>query len=301
MWPLTGTNFFPSRARCCPSCRSRTITVGADKVTEYYHAAVVCHLVGFDLALPLDVEPVRPGETEPAAAMRLLARVFRNYPRFFDAVVGDALYLQGPFFNFCLAHGKHVMAVLKGNNPALLEDARGLLSEVEPVDWQEGARRVLCWDMEGFTTNEGIEAPLRVMHTEETVVGRHRIAGEWVSAVESQSWWWATTIPAMLLSAPRLCRAGHARWDVENDLFNVLATDWHLDHCCKHEPNAIINFVLTLFIAFVLVQSFYKQNLKPEPRRRFTLIGLALELLVGLAEARLAAAWSGRRPTRSPP
>ena len=58
------------------------------EVTEYYHRGVVCHLIGQDLAIPLDVELQRPGEGEVPAAKRLLERVFANYRRYFDAVVG---------------------------------------------------------------------------------------------------------------------------------------------------------------------------------------------------------------------
>jgi hypothetical protein len=86
---------------------------------EYYHRGVVCHLIGFDMAVPLDVEMLRPGEGEIIAAKRLLKRVLLNYGRFFDAVVGDALYLEAPFFNFCIDHGKNVIAVIKGDQRAL--------------------------------------------------------------------------------------------------------------------------------------------------------------------------------------
>jgi hypothetical protein len=118
-------NFFPSRHRHCSGCLKRKIKVGDEEVIEYYHRGVVCHLIGFELSIPLDVEPIRPGEGEVIAAKRLAERVFRNYPRFFDAVVADALYMEGPFFNFCLERGKDVIAVLKGNNPSLLADAKG--------------------------------------------------------------------------------------------------------------------------------------------------------------------------------
>ena len=76
---------------------------------------MVCHLIGFDIAVPLDVEMLRPGEGEIIAAKRLLDRVLLDYGRFFDAVVGDALYLEAPFFNFCIEHGKHMVAVIKGD------------------------------------------------------------------------------------------------------------------------------------------------------------------------------------------
>ena len=36
----------------------------------------------------------------------------------------------------------------------------------------------------------------------------------------------------------------HRHWGIENDLFHTLVTYWSLDHCFKHHPMAILNFVL---------------------------------------------------------
>src|SRR3989339_321803 len=66
-----------------------------------------------DLRLMLDAEPLRPGEDEVAAALRLLDRVVRAYPRAFDLVQGDGLYADPRFFHWALEHGKHALAVLK--------------------------------------------------------------------------------------------------------------------------------------------------------------------------------------------
>jgi hypothetical protein len=44
----------------------------------------------------------------------------------------------------------------------------------------------------------------------------------------------------------------------------------------------IVNFVLTLFLTFLLVQCFWRRNLKPPLRNHLTLIGLAAELYAGL-------------------
>jgi len=121
-------NFFPSRHRHCNQCCQRVLKIKDQDVIEYYHRAVVCHLIGFDLSVPLDAEPIGPGEGEVVAAERLLQRVFDRYCRFFDVVVADGLYLQSPFLNFCLQRGKHVIAVLKANNSSLLEDAKGLFA-----------------------------------------------------------------------------------------------------------------------------------------------------------------------------
>ena len=239
-------------------------------------------MIGFDIAVPLDVEMLRPGEGEIIAAKRLLERVLVDYGRFFDAVVGDALYFEAPFFNFCIEHGKHVVAVIKGDQRALLQDAQGVFSQMKPGLWEEPRRLTEFWDEGDFTSAEGVKAPLRVLHAHETVTRRRRIAKEWLEDIEEHDWWWATTLSLSQLPSRKLWKAGHHRWDVENDVFNTLSTHWALDHCFKHEPTAITNFVLTLFIAFVLLQSFYLRNLKPPRRIHFTLIGLGNQLHLSL-------------------
>jgi hypothetical protein len=150
------------------------VTVKGQEVIEYYHRGVVFHLVGFPMAIPLDVEMIQPGEGEVIAAKRLLGRAVRHYGRFFDVVLADALYMETPFYNFCLEHHKHVITVFKGEQRVLFQDAQGVFSLMKPKLWREPRCQIRAWDAEGFTTAEGIEVPLRVLHTEETVTVRHR-------------------------------------------------------------------------------------------------------------------------------
>jgi hypothetical protein len=260
----------------------RTLTVQDKEVTEYYHRGVVCHLIGQDLAIPLDMELLRPDEGEVPAAKRLLARVFAEYGRYFDAVAGDGLYFEAPFINFCLEHHKHAVVVVKGDHRLLLQDAEGLFSQRAPEQWSEGRKTVQYWDEEGFTSAEGVSRPLRVLHTLETERRRERIAGKWENKEVTSSWYWATTFPQRQLPAREFWRAGHWRWHIENGCFNTTSTHWGLDHVFKHDPTAIVNFVLTLFLAFVLLQCFWQRNLKPPFRDAFTLIGLMDELYKGL-------------------
>jgi Transposase DDE domain len=290
---VDGHEFFSSRKRCCPHCQTRILTVDGEKVTEYYHQGVVCHLIGQELALVLDVELLRPGEGEETAAKRLLERVFTNYPRFFDVVAADALYFDAPFINFCLDHHKHVIVTAKGENRLLVQDAAGLFAQQPPGRWVDnhGKRTVQFWDEEGFTSCEGVKPPLRFLRTEETVRKRERIAGQWQETDETTTWSWATTLTKAQLSTRGLWRCGHARWDIENDCFNTLATHWGLNHCFKHAAEAIVNFLLTSFVVYAVLQSFWLRNLKPALRAGLTLIALARELDRGLVGCR--APWSG--------
>ena len=276
---VDGHEFFASYKRCCEQCQQRTVIIQGEPVVQYYHRGVVCHLIEHELAVPLDVELLRPGEGEETAAKRLLKRVFVNYPRFFDVVGGDALYFDAPFINFCLEHHKHALVVMKGDERLLLQDAQGVFAQQPAQSWQDGRRLVQYWDGEGFTTAEGVKEPLRVVHTVETVRRRQRVAGQWREEEETSTWYWATTASQQQLSTKRVWKAGHRRWDVENDCFNVLSMHWGLDHCFKHAPAAIVNFVLTLFLAYVLLECFWQRNVKAPLRAKIkTLLGLAEEL-----------------------
>ncbi len=245
--------------------------------------------------MPLDVEMIRPGEGEVIAAKRLLERVIDRYGRFFDVALADAIYTEAPFYNLCLKHHKQVISVLKGEQRVLLQDAQGVFSLKKPKVWEEGRSQIRAWDAEGFSTAEGIEVPLRVLHTEETVTQRHRKNHQWVEETEVHHWWWVTTLSMSQMPTRMLWHIAHRRWEIENDLFHTLVTHWSLDHCFKHHPTAILNFVLTLFIAFMLLQSFYYGNLKPQRRIYLTLIGLANELHLGLVVMDIPAPWVSLR------
>lgn len=291
---VDGHEFFKSRKRCCEQCQQRTLTMKGKQVVEYYHQGVVCHLIEHRLAVPLDVELLRPGEGEETAAKRLLERVFANYPRYFDVVCGDALYFDAPFINFCRDHGKHAIVVIKGENRLLLQDARGVFDQQASQVTKDGKRTVRYWDGEGFTTAEGVKQPLRVVRTQETVHRRERVAGQWVEKEETSEWYWAVTLNKRQLPTQRVWQAGHRRWDVENDCFNVLSMHWGLGHCFKHEAKAIVNFVLTLFLVYVLLSCFWKRNVKEGLQQKIgTLIGLADEVRRSLGSG-VRAPWYGQ-------
>jgi hypothetical protein len=259
--------------------------VGQQEVTEYYHRGVVAHLVGLGLPIVLDLEMIRPGEGEIAAARRLLDRLMARYARFFDAVEGDAIYFESALFELCRKHGKHLLAVLKDNNPALLADAKAVLTgepDLERKGGKDGQDLIRYWDQEEFTSG-AIKTPVRVLRTEETRRGRERIAGKWVAREQVSNWFWGTSIPQSLMPARQLAQAGHERWSIENRIFNTLGAHWGLDHCFHHDPAAILNFILILLIAHTLVACFQRLNLKEPLRGRLTLIAVATQILLGIA------------------
>jgi len=288
---LDGHELFKSRRMSWKGCSKRKIKLKNKEVTEYYQQCVVCHLIGCELAVPIDVELISSQEGESTAAKRLIKRVIENYPRFFDGVSGDALYMQAPLINLCLKHGKHVVVTAKGDKRLIMQDAQSLFDSMKPEIWRTSSHPIRVWDAEGFTSCEGVKEPLRILRTEETTTRNEHYGDQVIQKTEVKNFWWATTMPKSLLPTKTLWQIGHARWDIEDDLFNVLAGHWGMDHCFRHHSKATLNFLLTLFISFILVESFYRRNLKPALRAILTVIALRDSMHAELFNRRVLAPW----------
>lgn len=276
--PAWGGNFFllldghesaASYLRCCRQCCTRQIETSNGAQTQYYHRYVAALLVHRDGILPLDIEPQLPGEGEIAAAQRLVERIAKELPRSFDIVVGDALYLNPGLCKRVLALGKDFIAVLKNENRDLIQDARALFDTMTPESFRSGSKDVNAWDLEGFTSWESFQAPVRVVRTIECMRIQRQNApeGSPPETVESE-WMWASSVSKLKLPTRAFVEAGHSRWRIENNLFHALSTQWHGDHIYKHEPNALVAFLLLLLLAFSLTHVFLARNLKPERRNQ---------------------------------
>ena len=171
---MDGHESHVSYLRHCSGCLERTVHFESGDRIQYYHRQVTLLLVTGapagrqPLRLPLDHEPQLPGEGEVATAKRLFKRVVTCYPRAFDLVLVDGLYLQACFFNFVIAHGKHVLAVLKDERRNLYQDAAGLFDLVSPVKGTSGTRDCQWWDFPDLTTWPEVNVPIRVIRSLET-------------------------------------------------------------------------------------------------------------------------------------
>ena len=273
---IDGHESSASYLRCCDKCLQREVTTARGSRVQYYHRHVMAILLCKDFPLLLDLELQMPGEDEVAAATRLLERMSLNYSRAFDVVVADGLYARAPFFKTVIAHGKHVIAVLKDNRRDLLHDAMGIFQQEQPVVFQQDGVTRQCWDIEGFKswTSFGQEARV-VRSVENTTVCRQRTGEKEDCAAE---WMWVTTLPKQRVPTETFVRIAHARWDIENKAFNELTTYWHADHVYKHTVGAIEAFWLITMLAYNLFHAFITLNLKPAVRQLYTKLHLARAL-----------------------
>jgi len=274
---LDGHETTASFLRCCPGCSQRQTSDGR---LQFYHRLVAGLLVGGRVPFLLDVELQRKGEDEVGCALRLLGRLVRDYPRAFDLVVADGLYLGAPFVRFCLRHGKDVLIVLKDDRRDLLQDAQGLFRLQRPRVETEGAVVRQTWDLEGLTSWTALGRPMRVVRSQETrTVRRQRTK---MAETMSSDWIWATTLSPEKASTRRVIEVGHDRWLVENQGFREMGTVWHADHIYRHEPAAITAFLLTVMATVNLFRAFVLLNIKPCFRARHSFLWFAQQITAGV-------------------
>jgi len=260
--------------RHCKGCLRRTVGSKDGERIQYYHRHVTAWLGTGAFGVLLDAEPQRAGEDEVEAALRLLDRIYRRWPRAFDVVCGDALYTDPRIYGWAAGkRGKYVLTVLKDERRDLLKDVSGLVQVVSPVETTKGKTHRRCWDLEGLTSWPQVGRPVRVVRSLESTPVRRQGTGE----VEEQvsRWIWVTTLPRDRARVDVVVDLGHARWDIENRGFNETTTRWAADHVYKHDPTAISAFGILCMIAYNVFHAFFWRNLKPCFRARITMVHLS--------------------------
>jgi hypothetical protein len=270
---LDGHESSASFWRCCPGCLRRRLSDGR---VQYYHRFVLAIRPGKLFPFLLDLEPQRPKEGEVGCAKRLLGRVLKAYPRAFDLVIGDGIYLTAPFVSFLRKHHKDVILVLKDERRDLLQDALGIFSGEALEVRSEGSLTRRIWDVEGLTSWPGLGSTPRVVRSVETRTVKRQLDGR--SETRQSEWVWMTTVPRARTPAMDIVRLGHGRWEIENRGFLELAVYWHADHVYRHHPVAIEAFWLMVMMALNLFRAFLNLNIKPVFRRRHTQLFFAQKI-----------------------
>lgn len=277
---IDGHESYSSYLRCCNGCLKRTRHKKDKDITQYYHRQVMAQLVGENFYIPLDIEPQLPGEDEVQAAKRLLERVVKDYPRAFDIILLDGLYLRANFFWLGLEHGKDVIAVLKDERRDLFKDAEGLFKFEQPLIYRDKNTTRQCWDIEEFSSWSQFVNKIRVVRSLETTYVKRQLNKK-KEKLTSQ-WMWAGTISKAVLPTQEFIKIAHKRWKIENEGFNELVNSWHANHVYKHNPKGIESFWLLIMLAYTLFHAFINRNLKPEIKYKYSKLHWARLITVEL-------------------
>jgi hypothetical protein len=259
----------------CEDCLTRVIHTEKGDRIQYYHRHVALMLApgpsnaqDESMRLLLDLEPVQAGEDEVAAARRLIRRVVEAYPRAFDLVLADSLYANTPFLDFLLSLGKHGLIVFKQEQRELYQQALAAMADQKPVRSEFRGRDCRWWDVGNLALPLQHDVPVRVIRSEEHWTTQPRNSD--LPKPHDATWMWLTTMDRHQLPLCHAVHIAHQRWDIENYGFNETVTGWHADHVYRHNTNALVGFLLTLFLAYNLFFAFVLRNLKPELRRLYT-------------------------------
>jgi hypothetical protein len=261
---LDANEQFCSDHRCCDDCLTREITCkdpeGKEyKKPQYYHKQVYAQLSGPELSVILDFEPMRQGEEECAAALRLLRRMRQKYgARFFDLVVVDSWYAKGPFLKTVVEElGWPVIAVLKQERYEAHQEALALTNGQKPAQVVErGGRRVEIWDVPSVRFTDAYPGPVRVVRVRERWTQRQQAGKEWKTQQKEQNWIWVVAGDLDGYDGAVVRDIGHSRWKIENNAFGQLTQHWHLTHCAHHHPVAVVALLWIKIIAFTLFHAF---------------------------------------------
>jgi hypothetical protein len=264
---LDANEQFCSDHRCCEDCLSREVTCkdaqgNEVKKTQYYHKQVYAQLSGPRLSVILDVEPMRPGEEECAAALRLLRRMRKTYgPRFFDLAVVDSWYTNGPFLKTVAEElGWPVVAVLKQERYDIYQEAlaltQGKPTQVVERGEEPNQRRVEIWDVPSLRFSDTYTDPVRVVRVRETWTERTQQGKEWKTVEKEQTWIWVVAGDLDAYDGAAIRDFGHLRWKIENNAFGELTQHWHLTHVAHHKPVAVLALLWIKIIAFTLFHAF---------------------------------------------
>jgi hypothetical protein len=264
---LDANEQFCSDHRCCEDCLSREVSYkdaqGQElKKIQYYHKQVYAQLSGPHLSVILDFEPMRAGEEECAAALRLLRRMRRKYgPRFFDVVVVDSWYANGPFLKTVVNElGWPVIAVLKQERYDIYQEALALTKGKPTQRVERGEhpnqRQVEIWDVASLRFSDSYTDPVRVVRVRESWTERTRQGQEWKTEAKEQMWIWVVAGELDGYDGAAIRDMGHLRWKIENNAFGELTQHWHLTHCAHHQPVAVLCLLWIKIIAFTLFHAF---------------------------------------------
>ncbi len=284
---------FHGRSRCCPCCCQREVQETdaqgrTQTVIEYYHRYVFAQINGPKFNTLLDVEPIRPGEAEAEAALRLLGRIRRLYgPRFFDVVTIDSWYVQGPFLKAVEKLGWAWIVVLKQERMDVFQEARALSQDKEPTEQfydEKRDREVTLWEVKdlNFSAGYGDRKKVVVVHAQEQWTQTKVVGGKKQSHPQTSHWWWMASEKLKGYPARMIYEGGHRRWGIENKAFNELTQSYHLEHCYHHDPVAMVAQMLILLLGFVLFSAYAMLHSQPVRLGQVSLQELAENLNLAL-------------------
>ena len=219
----------------------------------------MCATVGSDPHIILGQEMLEPkkdssskDEGEITGSKRLIKKLYNKYHHFADIIVADALYCKSTWIKEVLSIGMDALVRVKDERLHIVKDALALFKcRGADRDWTvkeniNTYRKIKAWDDDNFQMSDsGIEVRF-IKFVEEIHTGdKIEIKEEWIITTDK------------FTSVETLWKIMHKRWDIENNVFHQLKTEWHLDHCFLHSPTGVETVLMFMILAFNLMQLYF--------------------------------------------
>ncbi|WP_396276635.1 transposase [Haloimpatiens lingqiaonensis] len=274
---IDGVELFESTKKCCDKCLTR---VDKNGTTHYFHRTVVCTTVGSDPHIILGQEMLEPkkdssdkDEGETTGGRRLIRRLYKEYHHFADIIVADALYCKSTWIKEVLSIGMNAVVRVKDERLHIVKDALALFKCREAdKEWivnkkNKNYLKIKAWDEDNFEMADSEIKVRFIKFIEEVHTG---------DKVEIKEAWIITT--DKFTSVETLWKIMHKRWDIENNVFHQLKTEWHLDHCFLHSPTGVETVAMFLILAFNLMQLYFFRCIRSFRKKRMLQIDIVEDI-----------------------
>lgn len=253
---LDGVELFESINKSCENCLTRVIR----GTPHYYHRCVVAAYVGKDPNIVLGQEMLFPkldssnkDEGEMTAAKRLMQNLHKHYGNFADIVVYDALACNAPWINTIKSYSMDSVIRVKNRRLNIVKTAAANFKS-RPFDktWiysESHCSKTTISAWETTVTMNGVDSPLRYVKFLKKVTDKKTNKSKYTQIFI------ITTSHAISLET--LYKIYKARFEIENNVFRQLKTQWHMDHCFIHDKNGLEATLMFMIIAFNLMQLFF--------------------------------------------
>lgn len=257
---LDGVELFESKKKSCANCLTRKIR----GVTHYYHRSVVAAYVGKDPCIVLGQEMLQPkldsskkDEGEMTAAKRLIPNLVKQYGHFADVIVYDALACNAPWINLLKSYRMDAVVRVKNKNLLIYKAAKASFKnrtadEIFEFSDSTSKTKISAW--ETTVKMKSVNEPLRYVKFLKKVTNTRTNKRKYTQICIITT---SHTIPL-----ETLFKIIKARWQVENNVFRQLKTQWHMDHCFIHDENGLEANLWFMIIAFNLMQLYFFRRLK---------------------------------------
>ncbi|WP_243108105.1 transposase [Clostridium sp. JN-9] len=216
-------------------------------------------------------------EGEITGGIRLVRKLYRKYYHFADIIVADALYCKSTWIKEALSIGMNAVVRVKDERLLIVKDALALFKRREAnKEWivKHGSKdytKIKAWDEDNFEMSDSTIKVRFIRFIEEIHTGDN---------VEIKEGWIITT--DKFASVETLWKIMHKRWDIENNAFHQLKTEWHLDHCFLHSPTGVETVLMFIIIAFNLMQLYFFRCIRGFRKKRM----LQIDIIEGIKDER---------------